>query len=361
MLPTLKKSSPAIYKDVLLSIMVTISCRFDEKSYRQKDINDALIHQEKLLPLLKLMAKEIRTQKSTSEIYDLLYILDQLATMDEAGRPQGLKYAVFHLITQIVTKRGLNYIHSYVLDRIAYLECKYHFFDPNEPRDVKMATLDVHQNDFKDEWKQFISSKPQSVQVCDDASTKMKLPTNLEQYSLRLSHFVESLNDSAYVNYHHLFFLRAHQSEADEKVLKIYNIHLNAIMKGGKREIKQHRAYNDISFLTVVKSFIDPRFYENEKDMNNRQSEIVKVVTFLEALMDHINDTSAADHWKRHQEFFKGNQQPLVDLYHTMVSYAEEYADNLKDFRITTYEPFPHISELDDNLLDMFSVLDEML
>ena len=188
-----------------------------------------------------------------------------------------------------------------------------------------------------------------------------QLPIDLEEYSKRLSKFCESLSDAAYVNMNHLFFLRAHNSKADEKVLKIYHVYLNSIMRSGKRGIKEHRPYNDISFLTVVKSFIDPRFYKDEKEMNQRQPEIVKVITFLEALREHINDTSAREHWKIHQDFFSNKQQPMVDLYDTMLSHAEEYAEDLKDFRILSYEPFPHISELDDDLLEMFAMLDESL
>jgi hypothetical protein len=188
-----------------------------------------------------------------------------------------------------------------------------------------------------------------------------QIPTNLENYSMRLSKFVESLSNAAYVNLQHLFFLRAYNSKADEKMLKILNVHLNGLMRCNKREIKEHRPYTDITFLSVVKSFIDPRFYTSEDKINQRQPEIVKVVAFLEALRNHINDFSARDHWKIHEDFFIGNQQPMVDLYKTMVTHAEQYTEDLKDFRITSYEPFPHISELDPELLDMFSLMDQML
>lgn len=190
---------------------------------------------------------------------------------------------------------------------------------------------------------------------------ELQPPTNLEEYSLRLNKFLESLNASAYVNVVHLFFLCAHQLHADEKTLRIYAVYLDALVHAGKREIKEHRPYADISFQVVVKSFIDPRFYSGATEMNRQQPNIVRVVSFLEALMAHVNDTTAKEHWHIHEQFFQGNHQPLVDMYENINKHAEPLATKLKDFRITSYEPFPHVSEIDPELLDMFNMMDQML
>lgn len=162
MLPALKRADKRIYDHAMMSIQVTMTCRYERLILHKKDIDEALAREELLLPLMKKLNKEIREYGGSSEIEDLFYILKQLAQMDENKRPFGLKYAVFHLIAQIVTKRDKSYLHGAVLDNIAYLVEKYHFLDPDEPRDLILATFDIHKKDFIDEWKEFkiIHSNP---------------------------------------------------------------------------------------------------------------------------------------------------------------------------------------------------------
>ena len=186
----------------------------------------------------------------------------------------------------------------------------------------------------------------------------MSIPTDLEQYSQRLIDFCDSLSASAYVNFHRLFLMRVVKSNPSKMMLDMYVVWLNDLLTGSRKNVASVRKNTDVGFISLVKSYIDPRLFKNEEEMKHQHPNTVKVLSFIEALMLHMDDMPAREHWQIHQQFLKGNHQPIVDYYGKVSDEAKRMESSLQDYHITTYKPFDMPT---DEELDMMSILDLLL
>ena len=186
----------------------------------------------------------------------------------------------------------------------------------------------------------------------------MNIPTDLEQYSQRLIDFCDSLSASAYVNFHRLFLMRVVKSNPSKMMLDMYVVWLNDLLTGSRKNVASVRKNADVGFLSLVKSYIDPRLFASEEEMKHQHPNTVKVLSFIEALMLHMDDMPASAHWQIHQQFLKGDQQPVVDYYYKVAADAECLEPSVQDYHITSYKPFDMPT---DEELDMMSLLDMLL
>ena len=131
----------------------------------------------------------------------------------------------------------------------------------------------------------------------------MKIPNDLEQYSQRLIDFYDSLSASAYVNFHRLFLMRVVKLNPNKMMLDMYVVWLQSLLVGSRKNVAGVRKNTDVGFLSLVKSYIDPRLFASEVEMNSQHPNTVKVLSFIEGLMLHMDDMTASEHWRIHQQF----------------------------------------------------------
>ena len=97
-----------------------------------------------------------------------------------------------------------------------------------------------------------------------------------------------------------------------------------------------------------------------EKD-EERHDDIVYMVSFVEALMEHINDYSPKEHRKVHEDFMKKKQDPFVEMYEEIEDYAFDIAEEkeVESFKIVDYKSFDTLDDKSKLLAMLMTVMGE--
>lgn len=145
-----------------------------------------------------------------------------------------------------------------------------------------------------------------------------QIPTNLEKCCTRIQDFCMSLSHEAFVNFSHLLIVAAIRHDAFPAMLKVCNASHSGLLTSSPKEEKKNREYHLVSIAALMKSFIDPRFYSSEEEMEDKYDSILYMPSFVEALLEHINDYSAQEHLQEHRDFERKRQYPFVQMYETI-------------------------------------------
>ena len=195
----------------------------------------------------------------------------------------------------------------------------------------------------------YLSSSPRNTSSAFLLHTMARhIPTDLEKYEMRFHDFCMTLPYETFVNFSHFLIVAAIRHNGNDQMLQICSATHNGLLSASQKERKTKLEYHCISLSGLIKSFIDPRLNTYMEKKEERHDDIVHMVSFVEALMEHINDYSPKEHWKVHEDFMKKKQGPFVEMYEEIEDHAFDIAEEeeVETFKIADYKSF---DTLDDN------------